>query len=202
MSQFRTLMAGAHVHVLGSAPGACLPPDDHPYILMAVNGSFLPWPDLVPDILLINGHTVVSADPVQQMTRRAMQGRRVGHMLGIANLAGPEHFAALGLHWDGMEMIDRTQRQQACEQATRLRFPGDRGEHIPSSGVTALCLAINAGVQRLTCSGISLTGGYSYDPGDHVRKHVDVDRRALQALGIDGERLDPALVQMVSVAAD
>ncbi|WCP15086.1 hypothetical protein sphantq_03543 [Sphingobium sp. AntQ-1] len=195
-------MAGAHVHVLGSAPGACLPTGPAPYVLMAVNGSFLPWPTLVPDIVLLNGHTVVSDNPAQQMTRSLMRGRHATHVLAIADMASLDAFATIGLGWDSIEAMDRAARQRACEQATGLRFRGDRGDRIPSSGVTALCIAIDAGATGVTFSGISMEGGYSYAPGDHARKHIDVDRRALQALGLNPDQLDPTLIRQVPIGTD
>lgn len=187
MSLFDTLVADADVHVLGSAPGASLPPSDRAALLVAVNGSFLPWPDLVPDILILNGHTVISDNPAQRLTRDLLRDRRAGHVVAIANLAGLEAFRALGLGWGSVEVIDKAQRQRACERATGLRFRGDSGDRIPSTGVTALCLAILGGARRLSFSGIGLADGYSYVPGAFVRKHVEVDRRALQALA-QGDR--------------
>ena len=200
MSLIRGLLKGADVHILGSAPGAKLAPSGPTGILVAVNGSFLPWPGLIPDIVLLNGDPVVSKGPGPKMTRARLRGQSVGHVLAIADADRIDAFPTLEMDWRSIEAISRDERQAECERATGLRFEANYGKRIPSSGVTALCIAANAGARSISFSGISMAGGYSYDAGAFGRNHVEVDTLALQALGFDMDDLDPASIHYLPMA--
>lgn len=175
------------VFVLGSAPNAVIPSDIDTYFVIAANGAIAAFPSLVPDVLILNGYTLVDASGVGPETRARLQGRRVKKLIVIDNLQKSDKSTAsrvleLGIQYERIEFWSKVQRAETCINASDIQYAGLSGNDIPSTGVTAICYAISLS-KDVTISGIGIeSDGHSYSSGNYKRGHIEVDSQTLKAI--------------------
>ncbi|KGH24264.1 hypothetical protein [Comamonas testosteroni] len=175
------------VFVLGSAPNAAIPSDIDRYFVIAANGAIAAFPDLVPDVLILNGWALVDASGVGPETRAQLRGRSVKRLVIIDNLKPSDKSTAsrvleLGIQYEHIEFWSKVARAEICSNASGIQYAGLTGNDIPSTGVTAICYAISLS-RDVTVSGISLESeGHSYSSGNYKRGHMEVDSETLKAI--------------------
>ncbi len=188
MTPFQTLVSGKDVFVLGSAPSASLDARPPGARVIASNGSLIPFPNLVPDILVVNNFTARGGSQVARLSLRGLAGRSARHLVAVTGLQPFDtvlaSLASAGLAWDSAEELTIEARNSIVEIALGRPLQGAIGDNTASTGVTALAWAHQSGAASLTLSGISLKGNHSYIDRPTVRKHADIDAEILARLGI------------------
>ncbi|MDN7904503.1 hypothetical protein QZM18_10270 [Burkholderia diffusa] len=179
-------LEGKSVFVLGSAPGVSLSSRHENDVVIAINGSGIPFPSIVPDILFINAYTTVARTEVARKTMARIGGLKVRHIIGIETGQGLDEMlqalAAAGLQWDSASAMTREERRDVTGRAIGRAPDGDRGDAVLSTGVTALGWAVEQGAVTIRWDGFSLLGGHSYLPDSTNRDHVRVDSEAFVRL--------------------
>lgn len=177
--------------VLGSAPGALIPADIENYFVIAANASIAPFPDLVPDVLILNGATLVGQRGIAPVSREQLRGRSVRHLIVIDNHKDAK-IAAIesGIDYRTIDFWTKEKRRDVCALQSKITYPGLAGNEIPSTGVTAICYALALGGDVLV-SGINVhSDGHSYGNETFARGHIEWDTRTLQAIAGRFETLD------------
>ncbi|WVH13939.1 hypothetical protein CASP1_00016 [Alcaligenes phage CASP1] len=169
--------------VLGSAPGASLPHDIENYFVIAANASIGAFPDLIPDVLVLNGYTLHSVKGIAPESKRKLEGRTVKHLIVIDNVPDIEALIKKsGIMYQSLEIWSRQKRADVCSYQSGIEYSGLGGNDIPSTGVTAICYALGFSADVFV-SGISIqSDGHSYSKEKFKRGHVDVDGRTLSAI--------------------
>ncbi|WP_322028268.1 hypothetical protein [Burkholderia sp. BCC1981] len=179
-------LEGKSVFVLGSAPGVSLSVRHEDDIVIAINGSLIPFPSIVPDILFINAYTTIARTEVARKTMARLGGLKVRHVVGIETGQGLsdmlDALAAAGMQWESASAMTREERRDVTGRAIGRVPDGDRGDAVLSTGVTALAWAVEQRATTIRWDGFSLQGGHSYLPDATNRDHVRVDSEALVRL--------------------
>lgn len=169
--------------VLGSAPGALIPADIENYFVIAANAAVAPFPDLVPDILILNGATLVGQRGIAPESRDQLRGRSVRNLIVIDNHNDAKQAAInSGINYGTLDFWTKEKRRDVCVRQSKITYPGLAGNDIPSTGVTAICYALGFGKDVLV-SGINVhTDGHSYGTEIFQRGHIEWDTATLRAV--------------------
>ena len=187
-------LSGSTVVVLGSAPGAILPPRGHYDRLVCVNGSgsVAMRYGLTPDATVIVGYLTGTDKGVSPASRKVLAGCFTDFLVFVsAGQKFEDGLATLqssGFGYQRVREIDPLERaaivETVCGQSLGL---GPRDERV-SNGMFATALAIWAGASRVILAGFSLQGGHSYLEGT-PRYHIDGDQRFLQTVNHEAGNL-------------
>lgn len=169
--------------VLGSAPDARVPADIENYFVIAANAAIAPFPDLVPDVLILNGATLVGQRGIAPVSREQLRGRSVRRLIVIDNHKDAK-IAAIesGIDYRTIDFWTKERRRDVCGLQSKITYPGLSGNDIPSTGVTAICYALCFGVDVFV-SGINVfSDGHSYGTESFKRGHIEWDTATLRAV--------------------
>lgn len=169
--------------VLGSAPGAKIPPDIANYFVIAANAAIAPFPNLVPDVLILNGATLVGQRGIAPVSRDQLRGRAVRHLIVIDNHKDAKVAAIKsGIDHRTIDFWAKEKRRNVCSLQSKITYPGLAGNEIPSTGVTAICYALGFSVD-VFISGINTSlDGHSYSNENFPRGHLEWDKKTLAAI--------------------
>lgn len=169
--------------VLGSAPCARIPADIENYFVIAANAAIAPFPDLVPDILILNGATLVGQSGIAPESREQLRGRSVRQLIVIDNHKDAKIAAfESGVAYQAIDFWTKEKRRDVCSMQSKTTYPGLAGNDIPSTGVTAICYALCFGADVFV-SGINIhTNGHSYGNEEFARGHNQWDTETLRAI--------------------
>lgn len=170
--------------VLGSAPGASIPKDHSNYFIVAANGAISPFPLLVPDVLILNGWTLSATRGIGIKSRDNLRGRKVRKLIVIDNTPDARKLATeSGIDYESIEFWSKEERKNVCVKQSKIDYPGgNSGNGIPSTGVTAICYALNFN-SAVYISGIDTKiDGHSYSEDNFKRGHILEDERTMNAL--------------------
>lgn len=190
------------IFVLGSAPNAVIPSEIGRYFVIAANGAIAAFPDLVPDVLMLNGYALVENHGVGPETRSRLRGRRVKKLIVIDNLKKSDKSTAsrvleLGIQYEDIEFWSKVGRAETCTNASGIQYAGLTGNDIPSTGVTAICYALSLS-NDVTISGINVeSDGHSYSGETHKRGHIEVDSKTLEAMAGKFKVFDAQAAQQI-----
>lgn len=169
--------------VLGSAPGAVLPHNVENYFVITANASIGAFPEIIPDVLLLNGWTLHGTQGIAPESRQKLEGRAVKHLIVIEN--APDISTLIkgsGIIYQSLEIWSRQKRADVCSYQSGFGYAGLAGNDIPSTGVTALCYALGFSAEVFVSGINTRSDGHSYSEEIFTRGHVEVDRKTLAAL--------------------
>ncbi len=169
--------------VLGSAPGAIIPHEINSYFVIAVNASIGAFPEIVPDVLLLNGWTLRGTRGIAPESQQKLKGRAVKHLIVIDTVPDiSDLIKGSGIIYQSLEIWSRQKRADVSSYQTGFSYAGATGHDIPSTGLTALCYALRLSTE-VYISGINTrSDGHSYSDKNFTRGHVETDRKILAAL--------------------
>ena len=181
MELIEPLCHGRHVIVVGSAPGAVLPPYQDREVVIGANGGAAVARQLgrMVDVLVTTSHLFRrDASASEWFTQQSLSGLRVASMwVDIKNGPMLSSFEVIG---DRIQTVNPIQRSRIVRDAC--------GSDLwVSTGLFAICLALVSGALSVEIAGISLHAGHAGQPRDRSpRHHVAEDSECLHLFsGLD-----------------
>ena len=177
---FRQLQ-GKKVHVLGSGPDGVLPEPDEVLVCVNLSASQPVLKGREPAITVIDFEGV-SPEGIEKAGRREFKTRlrdiQLGHLIVCqSNDSVGGEVDALGAQFESVTRLYNIQRNRLLRRAIGLKSVGFSPSSMPSTGVTAVALAVAASAASVRMSGFSL----AQSPRKSIAEHFyEVDgNRAL-----------------------
>lgn len=180
-------LSGEKCLIVGSAPGASLPPLHEYSKCLCVNGSpYIANKHSIPvDLTVLVGFTTSMKKDISSLSMEKLSGIHSQELLFISagdNIEnGISELKSNGFTYDRISEINPLERAaiigEICGEELGL---GKRDDRI-SNGVFTIVLALWAGAEKVIISGFSLQGGHDYAK-DTARYHLNGDTKCLGIL--------------------
>ena len=182
---------GRKVHVLGSGPDGLLPEPDEVLICVNLSATQPILGDREPVVTVIDfeGLAETGRDKIgRREFKNRLRGRGLGHLVvcqSNGSVGGP--VGALGARLDSVTAIHNVKRNRLLRRVTGLKSVGFTPSLMPSTGITAVALAVAGGAASVRLSGFSLTQPQNATFHEHF---YDVDGVDVQP--VDGKQVIPS----------